>query len=76
LPSIKPIHWKKLECIFLKAGFKFIREKSSHKTYFKKGCLRPVIIPKYDEVGRDIIMGLLRTSKMSRDEYFTFLGNC
>jgi predicted RNA binding protein YcfA (HicA-like mRNA interferase family) len=55
MPRLTPIHWKTLECIFLKAGFKLERQTDNHRVYVKEGINRPVIIPKYKEVGRDII---------------------
>jgi len=50
MPSLKPVHWKVLECIFLKDGFVFERQKGDHRTYSKAGVSRPVIIPTYKEV--------------------------
>jgi len=54
MPRINPVHWKTLECIFLKAGFVFDRQKGDHRSYVKPGCLRPVVIPKYKEIDVDI----------------------
>jgi predicted RNA binding protein YcfA (HicA-like mRNA interferase family) len=76
MPRITPVHWKVLECIFLKAGFTFEREEGSHRSYIKKGCLRPIIIPKYKEIDDDIIHANMRTAKMSREDYFTYLLQC
>ncbi len=41
----------------------------------KDGVLRPVSIPKYDEVGRDIIQGNMRTASMTREQYFEYLNS-
>jgi len=76
MPRIKPVNWKILECIFLKAGFVYQRTKGDHKSYVKKGVLRPVIIPMYDEVGEDIIHSNMRTAGMSREKYFELLEKC
>ncbi|NQT27117.1 type II toxin-antitoxin system HicA family toxin [candidate division KSB1 bacterium] len=76
MPRITPIHWKVLVCIFEKAGFTFDREKSSHIQYTKEGASRPLTIPKYDDVGKDIIHSLLRSANMARSEYFEYLKNC
>jgi predicted RNA binding protein YcfA (HicA-like mRNA interferase family) len=76
LPRITPIHWKKLECIFLKAGFRFERQNSSHRIYIKEGILRPVIIPVYSEIDQDIITSNIRTAGMTRKEYFKLLAEC
>jgi predicted RNA binding protein YcfA (HicA-like mRNA interferase family) len=75
-PRITPVHWKVLECIFLKDGFVFERQESSHKTYIKQGCLRPLVIPTYVEIDADIIHGLMRTAGMARDKYFEHLKQC
>ena len=69
-----PIHWEKLSRIFEKAGFKKEREKGSHIILTKEGIDRPVVIPKYSEVGIDIIKSNMRTAKMSRKEYFRLLN--
>lgn len=71
-----PVHWKVLECVFLKDGFVFDRNKGDHKAYVKKGILRPVIIPTYSEVDQEIIKANMRTAGMSRDRYFALLKEC
>jgi len=76
MPRIAPIHWKRLDCIFKKYGYALHRVEGSHRVYFKEGCTRPIIIPTYDSIGPDIIKGLMRTAKMSREEYFTLLAKC
>ena len=77
MPRIIPVHWKVLECIFLKEGFKFKRHNaSSHRVYAKKGVNRPVIIPTRSEIDVDIIKSNMRTASMSRDRYFELLSEC
>jgi predicted RNA binding protein YcfA (HicA-like mRNA interferase family) len=76
MPRITPVSWKILECIFLKAGFKFVRQIGDHRTYVKKGVSRPVIIPTYKEIDLDIIMSNMRSAGMTRKEYFRFLSLC
>ncbi|MBF0227943.1 MAG: type II toxin-antitoxin system HicA family toxin [Desulfobacterales bacterium] len=76
MPRIAPVHWKVLECIFLKAGFIFKGQTGSHRRYLKAGCIRPVVIPAHDVIRQDIIMSNLRTAGMSRDDYFKFLAFC
>ena len=53
-----------------------LKEKGSHRSYSKPGCLRPIIIPAYKEVDDDIIHANMRTAKMSRDDYFKYLVQC
>ncbi|MDL2315715.1 type II toxin-antitoxin system HicA family toxin [Desulfovibrio sp. OttesenSCG-928-A18] len=76
MPRLTPQHWKVLECVFVGAGFVFVRQASSHRVYEKDGILRPVIIPQYEEVAVEIIRGLLRTAGMDRKEYETRLKKC
>jgi predicted RNA binding protein YcfA (HicA-like mRNA interferase family) len=74
MPRIAPIPWRTLERVFLSAGFEFARQEGSHRSYVKKGVLRPVVIPTYDEIPVSIIRNNPRTAGVSRDEYFRPLG--
>jgi len=76
MPRLTPVHWKVLECIFMKAGFQFVRQTGSHHVYVKTGCLRPVIIPTYPEIDSEIIAANLRTANLTRQEYFKYLKEC
>jgi predicted RNA binding protein YcfA (HicA-like mRNA interferase family) len=75
MPRITPISWRRLEQVFLAAGFTFVRQEGSHRSYTKPGVLRPVVIPTYDEVPVFIIRNNLRTAGISRDEYLRLLAN-
>ena len=70
MPGLSPIHWKILEKVFLSAGFQFVRQEGSHRSYTKPGINRPIVIPMYDEVPVSIIKNNLRTANISRDEFF------
>ena len=50
------------------------RVAGSHVALTKPGVLRPVVIPKYDEVGLDIIRANMRTAGMSRTRYLELLA--
>ncbi len=76
VPRLTPQHWKILACVFEKDGFVFEREEGSHRAYNKPGCARPIIIPKYSEVGVEIIQSNMRTANMSRERYFQLLSEC
>ena len=76
MPRITPIPWRLLECIFLKYGFVFERQKGSHRSYTKKGVLRTVVIPTYKEIDTEIIRQNMRTAGMVRDKYFELLKKC
>lgn len=71
------VHWKVLECIFLRFGFEFNRQNAtSHRVYTKSGCLRPVIIPTHKEVSIGVIQSNMRTAKMTREQYDEHLEHC
>jgi hypothetical protein len=42
----------------------------------KPGVARPLIVPRYDEVGIDIIQTLIRTSGITREAFLSLLQNC
>ena len=77
VPRITPVHWKVLECIFIKTGFTLARHKgTSHRHYTKNGILRPIVIPIYPEIDSLIIKNNMRTAGISRAEYFRLLKLC
>ncbi|RLB75329.1 MAG: hypothetical protein DRH24_19775 [Deltaproteobacteria bacterium] len=76
MPRITPLHWKTLECIFLKDGFVYERTRGDHNCYSKSGCSRPVVIPKYSEVGVFIIQNNIKSANMSRERFFELLNKC
>ena len=76
MPRITPIDWRTLVHIFELDGFIQSRVKASHISMTKAGIKRPVVIPKYNEVGLDIIMSNMRTAGMSRERYFELLHRC
>jgi predicted RNA binding protein YcfA (HicA-like mRNA interferase family) len=73
MSRIAPVHWKALEKVFLAAGFRFARQKGSHRSYTKPGVSRPIVIPTYDEVPVSIIRTNLKTAGLSREEYVRLL---
>lgn len=70
---LTPVHWRRLERVFVAAGFTFARQVGSHRTYVKPGVLRPLVLPTYDEVPVSVIRSNLKTAGMSREEYFRLL---
>jgi predicted RNA binding protein YcfA (HicA-like mRNA interferase family) len=76
MSRLTPLPWSKLVCVFEQLGYRRAGQKGSHIKMEKPGVARPLIIPKYDEVGRDIITGLIRTSGIEREAFLTLLGNC
>jgi predicted RNA binding protein YcfA (HicA-like mRNA interferase family) len=73
MPKFAPVDWQTLERVFLAAGFRFVRQAGSHRSYVKAGLPRPVVIPTYREVPVFIIRNNLKTAGISRDEYFQLL---
>jgi predicted RNA binding protein YcfA (HicA-like mRNA interferase family) len=73
MARMTPVHWRTLERVFLAAGFRFVRQQGSHRSYVKAGIARPIVIPTYDEIPVSIIRSNLNTAGISRDEYFRLL---
>lgn len=73
MARMTPVHWRTLERVFLAAGFQFVRQQGSHRSYVKPGIARPIVIPTYDEIPVSIIRSSLNTAGISRDEYFRLL---
>lgn len=77
MPRIDPVSWKRLRCVFQHDGFSFKkRTGGSHWAGEKNGVARPIIIPEYDAIGRDIIHACMRTAGMTRDRYLKLLALC
>lgn len=74
MPRLTPTDWQTQVKIFEADGFTFEREKGSHLVFSKPGVARPVIIPKYKEIGLDIIKSNMRSAGMSRKRYFELLN--
>ena len=72
MPRLAPIHWRHLK-VFLAAGFVFVRQEGSHRSYFRVGTPRPVVIPTYDDVPVSVIKSNLKTANLIREEYFRLL---
>ena len=74
MAKFTPEHWRTVEAVFLAAGFRFVRQEGSHRSYVKAGVARPVVIPTYKDVPVFIIRNNLKTAGISRDGYFALLG--
>ena len=73
MPKFTPVDWKTLERVFLAAGFRFVRQEGSHRSYVKIGIARPIVIPTYRDIPVFIIRNNLKTAGISREEYFRLL---
>jgi hypothetical protein len=76
MARITPIPWKRLRCVFELDGFVFRPGQGDHWKGRKPGIARPVVIPAYDEVGLDIILGDMRTAGMTRERFLALLAKC
>lgn len=74
MPKFAPEHWRRVEAVFLAAGFQLTRQEGSHRTYVKRGVARPIVIPAYKEVPVFIIRNNMKTAGLSRDQYFALLA--
>jgi predicted RNA binding protein YcfA (HicA-like mRNA interferase family) len=76
VPRLTPLPWEKLACVFGKLGYRVAGQKGSHIKLEKPGTARPLIIPRYNEVGIDIIRNLIRTAGINRDAFLELLDLC
>lgn len=76
MPRLTPLHWEKIVCVFEKLGYRRAGQKGSHIKLEKAGTARPLIIPRYDNVGQDIILTLIRTAGITREAFLQLLDNC
>ena len=74
MPKLTPVHWKRLEKVFVADGFTFARQEGSHRSYIKPGVARPVVIPTYSEVPVMILLSNMKTAGMSRDRFLELLA--
>ena len=76
MPRLTPLPWEKIVCVFGKLGYRMAGQKGSHIKLEKAGTARPLIVPRYDEVGIDIIQNLIRTAGISREAFLELLELC
>ena len=65
-----------MERVFLRTGFRFVRQEGSHRSYVKDGIARPIVIPTYREIPVFIIRNNMKTAGLSREDYFRLLDEC
>jgi len=73
---LTPLAWEKIACVFGKLGYRTAGQKGSHIKLEKPGVARPLIIPRYNEVGIDIIHNLIRTAGIAREAFLELLQLC
>jgi len=75
-PRMTPLPWRKVVCVFEQIGYRQAGQRGSHIKMEKPGVARPLIVPRYDEVGLDIITNLIRTAGITRDAFLALLDRC
>ncbi|MBA3065097.1 type II toxin-antitoxin system HicA family toxin [bacterium] len=73
MPRITPIHYKKFEKFLFYIGCEFKRQKGDHLIYQRSDLKRPIVVPAEKSLPVFIILGLLRTLKINREEYLDSL---
>jgi len=75
MPRIKPMSWKDLERVILALGYVLDRQTASHRIYWKKGSLRPLVLNDHGkkDIEPYVIIGLLKTAGISREEFLEML---
>jgi predicted RNA binding protein YcfA (HicA-like mRNA interferase family) len=73
MPTIKPTRYQVQVTIFEAAGCQYVRTQGDHLVYHYPGAIRPVVIPKYQEVPVFIIKNNMKVIGMSREKYFQLL---
>ncbi|HEY5891627.1 MAG TPA: type II toxin-antitoxin system HicA family toxin [Chthoniobacterales bacterium] len=76
MPKFAPVDWQTLDRVFTKAGFRFVRQEGSHRSYVRDATTRPVVIPCYREVPVFVIRNNLKAAGIGRDEYSRILDEC
>lgn len=76
MAGLKPQHWKRLQRVFEVVGFRVERIRGDHVVMSRPGVARPIVLPRYRDVGADIILANLRTAGISRERYLEILKRC
>jgi predicted RNA binding protein YcfA (HicA-like mRNA interferase family) len=69
MDKVGRINWKRFERFLLAVGCEFRSQEGSHRKYKKPRLLRPIIIPRDDELPRFIISNNLRTLGISQEQF-------
>ena len=73
--GLAPVDHKTLEKFVRSVGCTFVRQKGSHRVYWRDDQLRPVVIPTYKQVPVFIIRNILRQLGISVEEYLRIVQN-
>lgn len=73
MQAIRPTSYTVQIKIFEAAGCKYSHTRGDHLVYNYPGAIRPVVIPKYNEVPVFIIKNNMKVIGLSREEYLQIL---
>jgi len=73
MPALRPLHYQEIEKFLRAVGCHFVRQKGSHRVFWRADQIRPVILPVYKNVPVFIIRNILRQLKVSPDEFLSLL---
>ena len=76
MSRLTPLHWRTPVRVFEQLGYRWTGQKGSHIKLEKPGTARPLIVPRYTEVGVGVIAALIRTAGITREGFFALLTNC
>ncbi len=71
--GLTPVSHKLLETFVRAVGCRFIRQKGSHRMYWRDDQVRPIVIPTYKQVPEFVIRNLLRQLHIDVEEYLRIL---
>ncbi|OGC82594.1 MAG: hypothetical protein A2V81_01460 [Candidatus Abawacabacteria bacterium RBG_16_42_10] len=60
MPSINNISWKLFEKFVVHIGCVFVRQKGSHRMFFKSGLKQPIVIPCHSN--KPLMPGVIRNN--------------
>jgi hypothetical protein len=67
------VSWKRFQKFLLRVDCQFKSQESRHIKYKKPGLLRPIIVPKVDELPDFIILNNLRTLGISKEKFLEMI---
>lgn len=73
MPGIKPISRRIFERFLFEVGCSFVRQKGSHRIFWKAGLTRPVVVPARGTLTPSLISSNLRTLGIDPEEYLSIL---
>ena len=69
MAKLRSVKFSEAVKAFESIGFAVDRQKGSHVSMTKKGVLRPLVIPKHNEIKIGTLMSNIRTAGITREEF-------